>query len=75
LGESDGQGVAAGELAMSAADLARWDLAIIDRKVLKPSSYNSEAIRRNASLLLYYALASVTMGSVSTPFQSRHCHP
>ncbi len=30
---------AAGELAMSAADLARWDLSIIDQKVLKPSSY------------------------------------
>jgi D-alanyl-D-alanine carboxypeptidase len=30
---------AAGELAMSAADLAKWDLSIIDQKVLKPSSY------------------------------------
>jgi D-alanyl-D-alanine carboxypeptidase len=30
---------AAGELAMSASDLARWDLSIIDQKVLKPSSY------------------------------------
>jgi D-alanyl-D-alanine carboxypeptidase len=30
---------AAGELAMSASDLARWDLSIINQKVLKPSSY------------------------------------
>jgi D-alanyl-D-alanine carboxypeptidase len=30
---------AAGELAMTASDLARWDLSIIDQKVLKPSSY------------------------------------
>ena len=30
---------AAAELSMSAADLAKWDLSIIDQKVLKPSSY------------------------------------
>jgi D-alanyl-D-alanine carboxypeptidase len=30
---------AAGELAMTAQDLARWDISIIDQKVLKPSSY------------------------------------
>jgi D-alanyl-D-alanine carboxypeptidase len=30
---------AAGELAMSASDLAKWDISIIEQKVLKPSSY------------------------------------
>ena len=37
----EGQGwlFAAGELAMTAEDLARWDLSIIDQKLMKPSSY------------------------------------
>jgi D-alanyl-D-alanine carboxypeptidase len=30
---------AAGELAMTAEDLARWDVAVIDQKILKPASY------------------------------------
>ena len=30
---------AAGELAMTASDLAKWDISIIDQQVLKPSSY------------------------------------
>ena len=30
---------AAGELAMTPEDLAKWDISIIDRKLLKPSSY------------------------------------
>jgi CubicO group peptidase (beta-lactamase class C family) len=30
---------AAGELAMTAEDLAKWDISIIDRKLLKPASY------------------------------------
>ncbi|HUS20134.1 MAG TPA: serine hydrolase domain-containing protein [Terriglobales bacterium] len=30
---------AAGELAMTASDLARWDISYIDRKLLKPTSY------------------------------------
>ncbi len=30
---------AAGELAMPAEDLARWDISIIDQKLMKPSSY------------------------------------
>ena len=32
---------AAGELAMPAADLAEWDISIIDRKLLRPASYNA----------------------------------
>ena len=37
----EGQGwlFAAGELAMTAEDLAKWDIAIMDQKVLRPASY------------------------------------
>jgi D-alanyl-D-alanine carboxypeptidase len=37
----EGQGwlFAAGELAMTAEDLARWDLSIIDESLMKPASY------------------------------------
>jgi len=37
--EGKGWMFAAGELAMSAEDLARWDISIIDQKLMKPSSY------------------------------------
>lgn len=37
--EGTGWLFAAGELAMTAEDLAKWDISIIDRKLLKPSSY------------------------------------
>ncbi len=34
---------AAGELAMSASDLARWDIGMIDRKLLSPAGYAAQA--------------------------------
>ena len=37
--EGSGWLFAAGELAMSAGDLAKWDIGIIDRKLMKPASY------------------------------------
>jgi CubicO group peptidase (beta-lactamase class C family) len=37
--EGKGWMSAAGELAMTAADLARWDIAVMNRAVLKPPSY------------------------------------
>ena len=37
--EGKGWMSAAGELAMTASDLARWDIAVMNRAVLKPSSY------------------------------------
>jgi CubicO group peptidase (beta-lactamase class C family) len=37
--EGKGWLFAAGELAMSAEDLAKWDISIIDQKLMKPSSY------------------------------------
>ena len=40
-GPKEGKGwlFAAGELAMPAQDLAKWDISIMDQKLLKPSSY------------------------------------
>jgi len=37
--EAKGWMFAAGELAMTAADLAKWDISIINQAVLKPASY------------------------------------
>jgi len=37
--EGKGWMFAAGELAMPAEDLAKWDISIIDRKLMKPASY------------------------------------
>ena len=37
--EGKGWLFAAGELAMPAEDLAKWDISIIDQKLMKPSSY------------------------------------
>lgn len=37
--EGSGWLFAAGELAMTAEDLAKWDVSIIDQKLMKPSSY------------------------------------
>jgi D-alanyl-D-alanine carboxypeptidase len=31
-----------GELAMTAEDLARWDIAVIDRRLLEPASYDAQ---------------------------------
>jgi CubicO group peptidase (beta-lactamase class C family) len=38
--EGKGWLFAAGELAMTAEDLARWDISMIDRRVLAPASYD-----------------------------------
>jgi D-alanyl-D-alanine carboxypeptidase len=38
--EGSGWLFAAGELAMSAEDLAKWDISIIDQALLKPASYH-----------------------------------
>jgi CubicO group peptidase (beta-lactamase class C family) len=37
--EGSGWMFAAGELAMTPSDLARWDISVIDEKILKPASY------------------------------------
>lgn len=40
--EGRGWMFAAGELAMSSSDLARWDISVIDQSILKPSSYHTQ---------------------------------
>jgi D-alanyl-D-alanine carboxypeptidase len=41
--EGKGWLFAAGELAMPASDLAKWDISIMDQKLMKPSSYEQFA--------------------------------
>jgi CubicO group peptidase (beta-lactamase class C family) len=48
--EGRGWMFAAGELAMTAEDLAKWDISIIDQSVLKPASYRemeTETVLKN----------------------------
>ena len=57
---------AAGELAMTASDLAKWDMSIINQKVLKPSSYKEfeTEVRLNNGVGTEYGLGvDVTMES------------
>lgn len=45
-----GWAFAAGQLAMTAEDLAKWDISVIEQKILKPSSYRAletEALLKN----------------------------
>jgi D-alanyl-D-alanine carboxypeptidase len=56
--EAKGWLFAAGELAMTAEDLARWDISVIEQKILKPASYRefeTEVLLRNG-LSTRYAL-------------------
>src|SRR5438874_6612272 len=56
--EGKGWLFAAGELAMPASDLARWDISIMDQKVLKPASYRefSREVQLQNGLGTHYAL-------------------
>jgi CubicO group peptidase (beta-lactamase class C family) len=64
--EGKGWLFAAGELAMTASDLAKWDIAMINQKVLKPASYREQ---QRATILTdgrasNYALG-ITVGTFS----------
>jgi D-alanyl-D-alanine carboxypeptidase len=68
LSPKEGRGwlFAAGELAMTASDLAKWDMSIINQKVLKPSSYKEfgTEVRLNNGVGTEYGLGvDVTMES------------
>ena len=52
---------AAGELAMSASDLARWDIAMMDQKVLQPASYREQQHARSSPMA-----GRATTGSASS---------
>ncbi len=56
--EGTGWLYAAGELAMTAEDLARWDISLIDQRVLRPASYQEleTTVRLNNGLTTNYAL-------------------
>ena len=56
--EGKGWMFAAGELAMPAADLAKWDISIMDQKLLKPASYRefSKEVLLNNGLGTHYGL-------------------
>lgn len=54
--EGPGWMFAAGELAMTAEDLAKWDVAMIERKILKPESYKqfeTDTLLRNGAAAGY----------------------
>ncbi|HET9268945.1 MAG TPA: serine hydrolase domain-containing protein [Vicinamibacterales bacterium] len=62
--EGKGWMSAAGELAMTASDLARWNIAVMNRAVLKPSSYlelEREALLANGAPTGYGLGVSVAM--------------
>jgi D-alanyl-D-alanine carboxypeptidase len=64
--EGKGWLFAAGELAMTASDLAKWDLSIINRTVLKPSSYKefeTEVLLKNGAGTEYGLGVDVTLES------------
>ncbi len=63
--EGKGWLFAMGELAMSAGDLARWDISVIDKTLMKPASYQefgTEVLLRNG-LSTRYALG-VSIGTI-----------
>jgi D-alanyl-D-alanine carboxypeptidase len=64
--EGKGWLFAAGELAMPTADLARWDISIMDQKLLKPASYQDleTEVRLKSGVGTQYGLGvDVTMFS------------
>ncbi len=64
--EGKGWLFAAGELAMPAQDLARWDISIIEQKLMKPSSYREfeKEVLLNNGVSSHYGLG-VDVGTES----------
>src|SRR5947207_3414806 len=56
--EGKGWLFAAGELAMPARDLAKWDISILDQKLMKPASYRefTKEVLLNNGLSTHYGL-------------------
>ncbi|HEY2092064.1 MAG TPA: serine hydrolase domain-containing protein [Thermoanaerobaculia bacterium] len=56
--EGKGWMYAAGELAMTASDLAKWDISIIDQTILRPESYREleHEVELNSGVGTHYAL-------------------
>jgi D-alanyl-D-alanine carboxypeptidase len=64
---------AAGELAMTASDLAKWDVSIIDKSLLKPASYAEleREVRLNNGAGTGYSLG-LDVGMQGTRFMLEH---
>jgi CubicO group peptidase (beta-lactamase class C family) len=60
--EGNGWMYAAGELAMTPSDLAKWDISVIDKTLLKPESYRKQqtATLLNDGRASNYALGVIT---------------
>jgi CubicO group peptidase (beta-lactamase class C family) len=71
--EGPGWLFAAGELAMTASDLARWDMSMIRESVLKPASYRTleSAVRLRNGASTGYGLG-VSIGLVDGKFAVEH---
>ncbi len=63
--EAAGWYFAAGELAMTPSDLAKWDLAVVEKKILSSRSYEdfTREVRLNDGNVTHYALG-LTLGDV-----------
>jgi CubicO group peptidase (beta-lactamase class C family) len=71
--EGKGWMYAAGELAMTASDLAKWDISIIDQTILKPESYREleHEVELNSGVGTHYALG-LGVGLAETRRQLSH---
>jgi CubicO group peptidase (beta-lactamase class C family) len=67
--EGAGWLTAAGELAMTASDLAKWDIAMMDQKVLSPASYHQQ---QTITILKNGTGSRYALGIVSTDQGGRH---
>ena len=67
--EGAGWLTAAGELAMTASDLAKWDIAMMDQKLLSPASYHEQ---QTITILKNGTGSPYALGIVSTNQAGRH---
>jgi CubicO group peptidase (beta-lactamase class C family) len=57
---------AAGELAMTPSDLAKWDISVIDKTLLKPESYKKQ---QTATILTDGRASNYALGVIASSFQ------
>jgi D-alanyl-D-alanine carboxypeptidase len=64
--EAEGWYFAAGELAMTASDLAKWDIAFLEKKILSPDSYQqfTREMKLANGNLTHYALG-LSLGEIA----------
>jgi D-alanyl-D-alanine carboxypeptidase len=64
--EGNGWMYAAGELAMTPTDLAKWDISVIDETLLKPESYHAQ---QTATILTDGRASNYALGVTAGTFQ------